>query len=455
MSGLAQLTNIARSINSYAFAHGQLQCLELEVTSGKQLADILSKAREQNVFVFRGAPGKRPAKLAARLPEGQEKPVQAIFLNFDRLNRIIEHVKGDQVLSIETGITLKALNQYLSNHGQWLPVEFLRDGETVADLIDSADGGFLETFSGGAKQLVLGLELAITDGEIIKTGGKIVKNVTGYDLCKIFTGSYSWLAVPYMVHLRLYSRPEKESCFLVSGSKAQDLIALANNLKGTGLPASCIELLDSRLIKHCRAAQQKDTILFSEIGSLLHAANDSEVILLVSTRGHKEVADEVSRALKAAVENTGLRVSDIPTALGNRIQRLSSEIFDESATEYIELSLSASGMIYFFETFWNQHGKPIWSARPSTGRLRLGFTGGDSIAAITEFIGELNKFADLLNHDGLQPLQAIYPTDKTISTVRKLSTESDGDRALNSVSSRLKLQYDREGILNPLVSFYQ
>ncbi|MDZ4834751.1 MAG: FAD-binding oxidoreductase [Candidatus Melainabacteria bacterium] len=453
MTGLAQLTNIARSINSYAFAHGQLQCLELEITSARQLADILAKAKEENVYVFRGAPRNRPAKLTARL--APDKPVQAIFLNFDRMTRIIEHVKGDQVLSIETGTTIKAVNQYLSNHGQWLPVEYLRDSGTVADLLDSADGGFLEPFSGGVKHLVLGMELAITDGELIKTGGKIVKNVTGYDLGKIFTGSHSWLAVPYMVHLRLYSRPEKESCFLVSGAKPQDLIALANNLRGTGLPAYCMEVIDSRLLKHCASVQQKDTILCTEIGSIFHAANGNEVFLLVSTRGHKHVADEVARALRSAAAQTGLRVSDIPTALGNRIQRLSSEIFQESAIEFAELSMSTSGMIYFFETFWSRANKPVWTARPSMGRLRLGFTGGDSKEQLASMIGALNKFADTLNHDGLQPVMAAVPSEKSELTFQTLSSQTDGERALDDVSRRLKMEYDPKGILNPLVSFYQ
>lgn len=462
MSGLAQLTNIARSINSYAFAHGQLQCLELEISSAKQLAEVLSRAREENIFVFRGEPGNRPEKLTVRIDDADlqgtlpvGKPVQAIFLNFERLNKIVEHVKGDQVLSVETGITLKALNQYLSNHGQWLPIEYFSNSATLADVIDSADGGFLETFSGGVKQLVLGMELAITDGETIKTGGKIVKNVTGYDLSKVFTGSHSWLAVPYMVHLRLYSRPEKESCFLVSGAKPHDLVALANSLRATGLPAYSIEVLDTRLLKHCARVKQSDTVLHSEVGSIIHAAKDNDAILLVSTRGHKEVADEVAKALRKAASNFGLPVTDIPTALGNRIQRLSSEIFKESTTSFIELSISASGMIYFFDTFWSQHGRPLWTARTSTGRLRLGFDSSDSLASLLNLQESLRGFADTINHDELQALTSAFSTKSTDLTFMNLSRRTDGTEALCEISRRLKKQYDPEGILNPLVSFYQ
>lgn len=445
MTGLAQLTSIARSIDTKVFEGGAVQCVELEIESSKQLADVLARAGEEKVFVFRGAPGKRAAKLARHKPGTMH---QAIFLNFDKLNGVVEHVKGDQVISIETGITLKELNDFLRNHGQWLPVEYLSDSVKLADVIDTGNGGYLETCSGGMKQLVLGMELAITSGETIKTGGKIVKNVTGYDLSKLFTGSRSWLAVPYMVHLRLFSRPERESSFIVSGSKPQELVALANGLRATGLPAYCIELIDARLIKHCSSVVSRDTVLASEICSLLHTAESNEAILLISTRGHKEVADEVAKALRNTVEAAGLKTGEIPSALANRIQRLCSEIFELSRTDCIELSLPASSMMYFFETFWPQNGKPFWSARPSTGRLRL--AAGTNA---NQFMESLRKFATLVNRDGLQTITAAYPTEDMELVVTQLAAVPESMSAVSEITARLKEKYDPHGILNPLVRF--
>jgi len=458
MTGLAQITKIAGSINSHNFSDGgiSLECLELEITSGIQLADVLKTAREQSIFVFRGPHKSRPKKLKSWFQSITEnapgKRLQAVFLNFNKMNKITEHVKGDQVLSVETGMSLSELNTYLSNHGQWLPVEYLSENVTLADVIDSGNGGYLEPFSGGVKNLVLGMELGLASGEVIKTGGKIVKNVTGYDLSKLFTGSHSWLAVPYLVHLRLYSKPEKESTFIISGSKPQELVALAAGLRATGLPAYAIETIDSRLLKHC-ASVSTDPVLATDINSLMHAVGGNDSVLIVSTRGHKHVADEVSRALREVIEKTGLKISDVPQALANRMQRLCSEIFEQSATEFAELSLSGSAMTYFFETFWQQHGKPFWSARPASGRLRIGFADDPNSNLLKEFLNSLNGFAALVNKDGWQPITVAHQSEYFELVVRRLAQEANTTDASGAVIARLKSKYDPSGVLNPLLSF--
>ncbi|MBX3074089.1 FAD-binding oxidoreductase [Candidatus Obscuribacterales bacterium] len=239
---------MANTIGTTVFDGGRVQCNELEIEDSKQLCDVLRHANNERVFVFRGTVNEGPAKLAKLFP-ASEKHVQAVFLNLSKMNRIIEHVKGDQVISVETGILVSELNEYLSKHGQWLPVEFSSATVSLADILDTADGGYLEPFSGGVKHLVLGMELGIAHGELIKTGGKIVKNVTGYDLSKVFTGSRSWLAVPHMVHLRLHSKPETEVAFVVSSEKPHELVGLANRLQATGLPAFSLELIDKRLLQ--------------------------------------------------------------------------------------------------------------------------------------------------------------------------------------------------------------
>jgi hypothetical protein len=107
-------------------------------------------------------------------------------------------------------------------------------------------------------------------------------------------------------------------------------------------------------------------------------------------------------------------------------------------------------MSYFFETFWQQHGKPLWSARTVTGRLRIGF---ETAEQLPDFVNALQEFAALVNKDGTQPVTVAYPTLDSELTVRHLASDSQGDTAVNEVIRRLKAKYDPEGILNPLVSF--
>jgi FAD/FMN-containing dehydrogenase len=450
-TALAQIGTIAKAINSTEFGGGKVQCAELEIESARQLADVLKHSRDERIFVFRGAPGNRPEKLAKLFPN-EAQPLQAVFLNFNRLNRIVEHVQGDQVLSIECGIKLSELNSYLSNHGQWLPIEYASDNLTLADVLETGDGGCLEPFNSGVKHLVLGMELAVTDGDLIKTGGKIVKNVTGYDLSKLFTGSHNWLAIPHMVHVRLYSKSEKENAFIASAANPQDLVALANNLRATGLPAYSIEAIDSRLL--LKAAQsdklsESSCLGKADIERFVESAGDLGNLLIVSTRGHEEVADEVIKALKLAVEANGLAVVEADAAIANQVQRLCSEIFAVCNTKCMELSVAASGMSYFFQTNW-PGGKPLWSARPTSGRLRLGIAGTNDVE---DMIFELKQFARLVNKDGMQPITVAYPNERYEVIVRKLASDALTDCGINEVVRRLKSQYDPQGILNPLVNF--
>jgi len=444
-AALAEIGNLANTIGTTVFDGGRVQCNELEIEDSKQLCNVLRHANNESVFVFRCTVNERPAKLAKLFP-ASEKHVQAVFLNLSKMNRIIEHVKGDQVVSVETGIQVSELNEYLSKHGQWLPVEFSSATISLADILDTADGGYLEPFSGGVKHLVLGMELGIAHGELIKTGGKIVKNVTGYDLSKVFTGSRSWLAVPHMVHLRLHSKPEAEIAFVVSSEKPHELVSLANRLQATGLPAFSLELIDKRLLQQIANLADGSASAKEDIAAFGSTTGDFEGKLIVSTRGHHDVCREVARALQEAVlqSNLNLETVEVESALLNRIQRICSDVFN--AQDYVELSMPASTMSYYFETQWRS-SKRLWSARPSSGRLRLAVDDAES------FISDLSNFANLINMDDAQPLTVAYANSSHDFVTRRIPADHESDSGLRNVIARLKSKYDPNGILNPLVSF--
>lgn len=445
-AALAEIANLAKTISTAELEGGRVQCTELQIENSKQLCEVLKRSNEERVFVFRGALGRRPSRLAKMFPP-TEKPLQAVFLNFAKMNRIIEHVKSDQVISIETGIALSELNEYLSNHGQWLPVEYYYKEVSLADLIDTADGGSLEPFSGGIKHLVLGMELGIAQGESIKTGGKIVKNVTGYDLSKLFTGGRCWLAVPHVVHLRLHSKPETEVSFVVSSSKPHELIGLANRLQATGLPAFALEVIDRRLLEKTASAANVSPSIKADIEAFIASTGELDGKLIVSTRGHEEVAKEVAKALTEAVfkSDLGLNIAEVEIGLSNRIQRVCSDIF-RNDDKHFEISLPASAMSYYFETQW-QSGKPMWAARPSSGRLRM------SVNDAERFLADIRDFSNLVNRDGSQPLTVAYANESHEYLTRRLLADEAANQGVKLVTERLKSKYDPNGILNPLVSF--
>ena len=137
------------------------------------------------------------------------RPRQAeLVLSTERLNRVIEHAWGDMTTTVEAGCTIASLQQTLKQHGQRLAADPLwPDRATVGGLLATADNGTLRLRYGGVRDLVLGVEVVLPDGNVIKAGGKVVKNVAGYDLTKLVIGSLGTLGVITKATFRLHPIP--------------------------------------------------------------------------------------------------------------------------------------------------------------------------------------------------------------------------------------------------------
>ena len=118
-----------------------------------------------------------------------------ILLSTRRLARVLAHAHGDLTATVESGVTLRAMNETLATERQWLPLESACDEATVGGLLATNDAGALQHRFGTPRDLLIGVGLATTDGRLVKAGGTVVKNVAGYDLGKLVTGSFGSLAV--------------------------------------------------------------------------------------------------------------------------------------------------------------------------------------------------------------------------------------------------------------------
>ena len=130
-----------------------------------------------------------------KLAWGRAAKPADIVLSTRGLRRLIAHADGDLTVTVEAGMTLAALNGQLARHRQWLPLDPAFDGATVGGTLAANDSGPLRHRFGTPRDLVIGVTLATTDGRLVKAGGKVVKNVAGYDLGKLITGSFGSLAV--------------------------------------------------------------------------------------------------------------------------------------------------------------------------------------------------------------------------------------------------------------------
>ena len=130
---------------------------------------------------------------------------------------VVSYVPGDLTLTVRAGTTLGEIERVTLEHDQWLPLDPYGsvDG-TIGATIATASAGPLAASFGLPRDLVLGLEFVNGRGEVIRAGGKVVKNVAGFDLSRLLTGSWGTLGVITEVTLRLYARPRADRTFVVA-----------------------------------------------------------------------------------------------------------------------------------------------------------------------------------------------------------------------------------------------
>jgi glycolate oxidase FAD binding subunit len=124
------------------------------------------------------------------------------------LDRVIEHNAGDLTAVLEAGVPLAGAQEQFRSEGQMLALDPPDPGgATIGGIIAANDSGPLRARYGGARDLVVGMRVALADGTVAKSGGKVIKNVAGYDLAKLFTGSFGTLGAILEVSVRLHPIP--------------------------------------------------------------------------------------------------------------------------------------------------------------------------------------------------------------------------------------------------------
>ncbi|MBI3403490.1 MAG: FAD-binding oxidoreductase [Acidobacteria bacterium] len=139
------------------------------------------------------------------------------FLETRGLHKILAHAHGDLTATIEAGASLADVNAALATHGQWLPLDpAFADRATIGGLLATNDSGPLRHRYGTPRDLVIGVQIATADGTLAKAGGQVVKNVAGYDLGKLVTGSFGSLAAITSATFKLSPLPKASKTLVVS-----------------------------------------------------------------------------------------------------------------------------------------------------------------------------------------------------------------------------------------------
>lgn len=132
-----------------------------------------------------------------------------LFLSMARLNRVIEHAWADLTVTVEAGCTMQKLQDTLAKHGQRIALDALwPERATLGGVLSTNDSGALRLRFGSLRDLIIGVTLALPDGTLASSGGKVVKNVAGYDLPKLATGALGTLGVITQAVFRVHPLPK-------------------------------------------------------------------------------------------------------------------------------------------------------------------------------------------------------------------------------------------------------
>ena len=206
-----------------------------------ELASVIACAHDNNWRIL-------PCGSGSKISWGGLASGVELVVSTKRLNQVIQHAIGDLTVTVEAGTKFAELQATLAKAGQFLALDPDNpESATIGGIVATASTGSLRQRYGGVRDQMLGISFVRADGEIAKAGGRVVKNVAGYDLMKLFTGSYGTLGIFTSMTFRVYPLPEASTTVVLTGEA--DAIAQAfTTMRSSALTPTAADLLSPQLV---------------------------------------------------------------------------------------------------------------------------------------------------------------------------------------------------------------
>ncbi|MFC2005562.1 FAD-binding oxidoreductase [Chloroflexota bacterium] len=280
-----------RELNSYQI-DDKLPSLVVFVSNTEHVCQVVRDANGEGMPLI---PWGNGSKQATGLPLTKT----GVILSLKHMDQLLELDAPNLTVKVEAGINHAELQRELAKHGLCFPLE-------PSDTESATIGGILATNSSGpkrlaygtARDLVLGVTVVTPLGEVIRAGGKTMKNVAGYDMRKLFLGSWGTLGVISEAILRLFYLPEERKTLLIRFSNIEDASHVASNILGSFLHPESMELVDSKAAQS--TGQEADFGL-----------QEDELLLLIGIAGSGEVVERHIIEIQALAEASDARAFNV------------------------------------------------------------------------------------------------------------------------------------------------
>jgi glycolate oxidase FAD binding subunit len=360
----------------------------------------------------------------SKLGWGKVRKAPQWVVSTQKLNQVLDHGVGDLIVTVQAGLKLTDLQAFLQPYGQFLPVDPLYSHQvTLGGMVATADTGSLRQRYGGVRDLVLGLSFVRWDGEIAKAGGKVVKNVAGYDLMKLFTGSYGTLGIISEITFRLYPLVNHSKTLILTG-KSDKIALFRNQLVNTGLSPTAADILSSSVVKSLNLGEEMGVILrFQSIPESIEQQLEQV----------KQLADPLN--LRGSVFEEQAEV--------NLWQQLQDKMFiSEGETSLTgKIGIKANQIVNFLETYeglTQYQGLAMVNLSSGVGRIQL------TLSEEMKVIPMLEKLrSHCQNHEGYLSI-----LDAPMTIKQAFDVWGYTGNALEMMKN-IKQQFDPYSLLNP------
>ncbi|MGK7897450.1 MAG: FAD-binding oxidoreductase [Xenococcus sp. (in: cyanobacteria)] len=343
-----------------------------------------------------------------------------LVVTTQKCDRIIDHAVGDLTVTVEAGVKMADLQAILRATNQFLPIDpIYPQKSTIGGIVATADTGSLRHGYGGIRDLILGISFVRADGKIAKGGGRVVKNVAGYDLMKLFTGSYGSLGIISQVTFRTYPIPEASQTLAFTGD-ASSIAEAIKQIKNSGLTPTAADLVTESVSANL------------DLGNSLG--------LLIRFQTIPESITEQASQVKAIAKSLNLSVTnyqdDAEAQIWQELANLTRIRFNTNAVTCKIGILPSAAVQLFTELEAMQPGKYY-------GRIHIG-SGLGELQFLTSDIDMVRKTRSLCqdNRGFLTVLSAAKSVKQEIDI-----WGYSGNAA--SMMSKIKQQFDPQNILNP------